>query len=220
MTRVLIAEDEPGIASFLQRGFESEGFTAKVAERGDLALSLLRSGEFDLLILDLGLPEMDGFTVLQELRKKDRRIPVLILTARDSVEDTVAGLDGGADDYVTKPFRFEELLARARARLRPERTPDTQVVTVGKASLDLKTRRAYVEGRMIELTAREFALAKLFFTNPGQVLSREQILSHVWGYDFDPASNVVEVYVSYLRKKLGSDRLVTARGMGYVLQAR
>jgi two-component system copper resistance phosphate regulon response regulator CusR len=220
VTRVLIAEDEPGIASFLQRGFESHGFTARVADRGDLALSLLRSAEFDLLILDLGLPEIDGFTLLQELRQRDRKIPVLILTARDSVEDTVAGLDLGADDYITKPFRFEELLARARARLRPERTPDVETLSVGNASLDLKTRRAYVGDQMIELTAREFALARLFFTNPGQVLSREQILSHVWGYDFDPGSNVVEVYVSYLRKKLGSDRLVTARGMGYVLEAR
>jgi DNA-binding response OmpR family regulator len=220
MTRVLIAEDEAGIAAFLQRGFESHGFTAKVADRGDLALSLLETGEFDLLILDIGLPEMDGFTVLQELRRRDRKTPVLILTARDSVEDTVTGLDAGADDYVTKPFRFEELLARARARLRPERTPTTEVLTVGKASLDLKTRRAYVDDRMIELTAREFALARLFFSHPAQVLSRQQILSHVWGYDFDPGSNVVEVYVSYLRKKLGNDRLVTVRSMGYRLEAR
>jgi two-component system copper resistance phosphate regulon response regulator CusR len=219
MTRVLIAEDEPGIASFLKRGFEAEGFTAKIAERGDLALSLVQTGEFDLLILDIGLPEVDGFTVLSELRRGGRDIPVLILTARDSVEDTVAGLDAGADDYVTKPFRFEELLARARARLRPERTQEAEVITVGEASLDLRTRRAQVEGKMVELTAREFALAKLFFANPGQVLSKEQILSHVWGYDFDPASNVVEVYVSYLRRKLGGDRLVTVRGMGYKLES-
>jgi two-component system, OmpR family, response regulator len=220
MTRVLIAEDEAGIASFLQRGFESHGFTAKVTDRGDDALSLLETGEFDLLILDIGLPEMDGFTVLREMRKRDRTTPVLILTARDSVEDTVTGLDGGADDYVTKPFRFEELIARARARLRPERTPTTEVLVAGQASLDLRTRRAYVGDRMIELTAREFALARLFFAHPGQVLSREQILSHVWGYDFDPGSNVVEVYVSYLRKKLGSDRLVTVRGMGYRFDAK
>jgi DNA-binding response OmpR family regulator len=218
MTRILIVEDEPRISSFLRRGFEANGFAAKVAERGEEALALLRSGEFDLLILDLGLPGMDGLTVLRELRTRDRTTPVLILTARDSVEDTVAGLDSGADDYIAKPFRFEELLARVRARLRPERTGETELLTAGDASLDLKTRRAYVDGRMIELTAREFALAELFFSHPGQVLSKEQILSHVWGYDFDPGSNVVEVYVSYLRKKLGSDRLVTARGMGYVMK--
>jgi DNA-binding response OmpR family regulator len=218
MTRILIAEDEAGIASFLQRGFESEGFTAKVADAGDLALVLVRSGEFDLLILDLGLPEMDGLTVLHELRKHDRSLPVVILTARDSVADTIEGLDTGADDYITKPFHFDELLARVRARLRPERISDAQTLEAAGMSLDLGTRRAFVDGRMVELSAREFALAKLFFEHAGQVLSKEQILSHVWGYDFDPGSNVVEVYVSYLRKKLGPDRLRTARGMGYVLE--
>jgi two-component system copper resistance phosphate regulon response regulator CusR len=220
VTRILIAEDEAGIASFLQRGFEAEGFTAKVADSGDDALALARSGEFDLLILDLGLPEVDGLTVLEELRREGRRLPVVILTARDSVADTVVGLDTGADDYVTKPFHFDELLARVRARLRPERAPDAVTLTVGAASLDLRTKRAFVDGEMVELSAREFALAKLFFEHPGQVLSREQILSNVWGYDFDPGSNVVDVYVSYLRKKLGSQRLRTARGMGYVLEAR
>jgi two-component system copper resistance phosphate regulon response regulator CusR len=220
VTRILIAEDEAGIASFLQRGFEAEGFTAKVADSGDDALALARSGEFDLLILDLGLPEVDGLTVLEELRREGRRLPVVILTARDSVADTVVGLDTGADDYVTKPFHFDELLARVRARLRPERAPDAVMLTVGAASLDLRTKRAFVDGEMVELSAREFALARLFFEHPGQVLSREQILSNVWGYDFDPGSNVVDVYVSYLRKKLGSQRLRTARGMGYVLEAR
>jgi DNA-binding response OmpR family regulator len=217
MTRILIAEDEVGIASFLQRGFEAEGFAAKVAESGDVALALGRSGEFDLLILDLGLPELDGITVLEELRKHDRELPVVILTARDSVEDTVVGLDTGADDYVTKPFHFDELLARVRARLRPAQNGDAQILQAGSVSLDLRTRRAFVEGRMVDLSAREFALAKLFFEHAGQVLSKEQILSHVWGYDFDPGSNVVEVYVSYLRKKLGPHRPRTVRGMGYVL---
>jgi two-component system, OmpR family, response regulator len=157
VTRILIAEDEAGIASFLQRGFEAEGFAAKVAPSGELALSLLRSGEFDLLVLDLGLPEMDGLTVLQELRKRDRQLPVVVLTARDSVADTIEGLDTGADDYVTKPFHFDELLARVRARLRPERTADAQVLTFGGASLDLRTKRAFVDGEMVELSAREFA---------------------------------------------------------------
>ena len=219
MTRILIAEDETGIASFLQRGFEAEGFTAKVASGGDVALELVRSGEFDLLILDLGLPEVDGLTVLEELRREGRRMPVVILTARDSVADTVNGLDTGADDYVTKPFHFDELLARVRARLRPERAPDAATLTVGGASLDLRTKRAFVDGRMVELSAREFALAKLFFEHPGQVLSREQILSNVWGYDFDPGSNVVDVYVGYLRRKFGAESIKTVRGMGYRFEA-
>jgi DNA-binding response OmpR family regulator len=218
MTRILVAEDELGIASFIKRGLEAEGFSAKIADRGDEALALARSGEFDLMILDIGLPQLDGFTILRDLREAGQTIPVVILTARDSIDDTVRGLDSGADDYIPKPFRFEELLARVRARLRDGGSEKADVITVGGASLDLRTRRAYVDGEAIDLTAREFALANLFFAHPGQVLSREQILSHVWGYDFDPSSNVVDVYVSYLRKKLGSDRLVTARGMGYILE--
>jgi DNA-binding response OmpR family regulator len=143
---------------------------------------------------------------------------VIILTARDSVEDTVAGLEGGADDYVAKPFRFEELLVRIRVRLRPEQSGDTNVLRAGDASLDLRTRQIVIDDRTVELTAREFALAEAFFRHPGQILSREQLLSHVWGYDYDPGSNVVEVYVRYLRQKLGEDRITTVRGMGYRLE--
>jgi two-component system, OmpR family, copper resistance phosphate regulon response regulator CusR len=143
---------------------------------------------------------------------------VVILTARDSVEDTVAGFEGGADDYVAKPFRFEELLARVRARLREDGVAEPTVLRVGEASLDLRTRRLTVGGRTLELTAREFAMAEMFFRHPGQVLSREQLLSHVWGYDYDPGSNVVEVYVRYLRQKLGESWITTVRGMGYRLE--
>ncbi len=142
----------------------------------------------------------------------------MILTARDSVEDTVAGLEGGADDYVPKPFRFEELLARVRARLREDSVPEQTVLRVGEASLDLRTRRLTVGDRTVELTAREFAMADMFFRHPGQVLSREQLLSHVWGYDYDPGSNVVEVYIRYLRQKLGEPWITTVRGMGYRLE--
>jgi two-component system, OmpR family, copper resistance phosphate regulon response regulator CusR len=217
--RILIAEDEPRIASFLEKGLRANGFTTTVTDDGRDALDLADSDDFDLLILDIGLPGRDGFGVLRELRQRGRRLPVVILTARDSVEDTVAGLEGGADDYVAKPFRFEELLARVRARLREDGVAEPTVLRVGEAALDLRTRRLTVDDRTVELTAREFAMAEMFFRHPGQVLSREQLLSHVWGYDYDPGSNVVEVYVRYLRQKLGESWITTVRGMGYRLEA-
>jgi DNA-binding response OmpR family regulator len=218
MSRILIAEDEQRISSFLEKGLRANGFTTEVVADGDEALRLARSNKFDLLILDLGLPGKDGFEVLRGLREGDRRLPVVVLTARDSVADTVPGLEGGADDYITKPFSFDELLARVRVRLRGERAPEETVLRVGEATLDLRTRRAQVGEKSIDLTAREFSLAEVFFRHPGQVLSREQLLSHVWGYDFDPGSNIVDVYVGYLRKKLGKDRLTALRGMGYRLE--
>jgi DNA-binding response OmpR family regulator len=146
-------------------------------------------------------------------------MPVIILTARDDVSDKVGGLEGGADDYVTKPFRFEELLARVRARLRDERTVEPTLLRAGDIVLDLRTRRASAEGRTVDLTAREFTMLEVLIRHAGQVLSREQLLSHVWGYDYDPGSNVVDVYVGYLRRKLGSDSIETVRGMGYRLVA-
>jgi DNA-binding response OmpR family regulator len=218
VNRILVAEDEPRIAAFLHKGLRSNGFAVTIVEDGDDALELADSGDFDLLILDIGLPGRDGFTVLRDLRARRRDLPVIILTARDSVEDTVAGLEGGADDYVAKPFRFDELLARVRVRLRGDRQPERTVLEVDDAALDLRTRRLTVGGRTVELTAREFALAEMFFRHPGQVLGREQLLSGVWGYDYDPGSNVVEVYVRYLRQKLGEGRITTIRGMGYRLE--
>jgi two-component system, OmpR family, copper resistance phosphate regulon response regulator CusR len=218
VNRILIAEDEERIASFLEKGLRANGFTTAVATDGHQAVAMARSGDFDLLILDLGLPGRDGSDVLRELREWDRRTPVLILTARDSLTDKVAGLEAGADDYVTKPFRFEELLARVRVRLRDERIPEPTMLRAGRCALDLRTRRLLVDGTSIELTAREFALAEMFFRHPGHVLSREQLLSNVWGYDYDPGSNVVDVYVGYLRKKIGEERIATVRGMGYQLK--
>ena len=218
MTRILVIEDEVRISSFLEKGLTSNGYATSVAATGADGLALARSGEFDLVILDIGLPDTDGFSILKDLRTRDTTLPVIILTARDAVADTVQGLEGGADDYVTKPFRLEELLARIKARLREDRSPETGVLEVGDAKLDLKTRRVSRGGSQIELSAREFALAELFFRHPGQVLTREQLLSNVWGYDYDPGSNIVDVYVGYLRKKLGGDLIKTVRGMGYRLE--
>ena len=217
--RILVVEDEERISSFLQKGLRSNGYTASVAATGQDALAMARTGEFDLMILDIGLPDLDGFEVLQRFRSHDRRTPVIVLTAREGVTDRVSGLEGGADDYVTKPFSFEELLARIRVRLRSSRAPEETVLQIGDAILDLRTRRLSVDGRTVELSAREFSMAELFFRHPGQVLTREQLLSNVWGYDYDPGSNVVDVYVGYLRKKLGKNRIKTVRGMGYRLEA-
>jgi DNA-binding response OmpR family regulator len=158
--------------------------------------------------------------VLAGVRRWDQNVSVIILTARDDSQSTVAALDAGADDYVTKPFGFDELLARVRARLRDSRTPETTVIVEGDASLDLRTPTLTVAGRVIDLTAREFALAELFVRHPRKVLSREQILSHVWGYDYEPDSNIVDVHVGYLRKKLTRERLGTVRGMGYRLDPK
>jgi two-component system, OmpR family, copper resistance phosphate regulon response regulator CusR len=218
MSRILIAEDEARIASFIEKGLRSQGMTTTVAATGEEALDLAISGEFDLLVLDLGLPGIDGTDVLRSLREHDTRLPVIVLTARDSVHDTVAALESGADDYVTKPFRFAELVARIRARLRDEGAPDQTIIRVGTASLDLIARRLDVSGQTHDLTAREFALAELFFRHPGQVLSRQQILDRIWGYDFEPESNIVEVYVRYLRLKLGPEWIGTIRGMGYRME--
>ena len=215
MSHLMIVEDEERIASFLDKGLRANGFTTVVAPTGEEALAQLRSERFDLVILDIGLPGIDGYEVLHELRARDPAIQVVMLTARDEVDDTIHGLEGGADDYITKPFRFEELLARVHARLRGDRATTSTAIHAGDCVLDLRTRRMKVDGKEVELTAREFTLAETFFTHPGQVLSREQLLSRVWGFDYDPGSNVVDVYVGYLRRKLGSERIVTVRGMGY-----
>lgn len=217
MSGVLVVEDEARIASFVAKGLKAAGFAPTVVGTAREALDLALAGDVDLMVLDIGLPDGDGFDVLRRVRAAGSRLPVIILTARSSVEDTVAGLEGGADDYMAKPFRFEELLARVRLRLRTEQdaSDDPTVLRRGTVVLDLRSHRATVDGRVVELSAREFALAETFLRNAGTALSREQLLSRVWGYDFDPASNVVDVYVRYLRTKLGAGLISTVRGVGY-----
>ncbi|ACQ81411.1 two component transcriptional regulator, winged helix family [Beutenbergia cavernae DSM 12333] len=217
MSQILIAEDSERISAFVAKGLRAAGFVPTVVPTAREAFDLASTGDFDLLVLDLGLPDGDGLSVLRRLRAQGNPIAVVILTARDSVTDTVAGLEGGADDYMAKPFRFEELLARVRLRLRGAVADEPTVLRHGELELDLRSRRARVDGREVDLSAREFALAETFLRHPGQVLSREQLLSRVWGYDFDPGSNVVDVYVRYLRRKLGADLVTTVRGMGYRL---
>jgi DNA-binding response OmpR family regulator len=217
MARILVVEDEARIASFLVKGLGAQGHSATVAATGVGALGQARAHDTDLVLLDLGLPDIDGLEVLTSLRRFAPGLPVIVLTARGEVADTVAALDAGADDYLSKPFAFDELLARIRVCLRDDPTGDPTILRCGDAELDVRGRTITRDGESYELTAREYALAEVFFRHPGQVLSREQLLSNVWGYDYDPESNVVDVYVGYLRRKLGRDRIATVRGMGYRL---
>lgn len=220
--RILLAEDEAKVASFLARGLEAEGHAVEVAADGETALSRLTGETFDLAILDVGLPRRDGLSVLGEIRRLQRRLPVLVLTARDSVADRVAGLDAGADDYLSKPFAFDELLARVRALLRRGSAAAPSVLQIADLRLDPATREVTRAGRRIELTAREFALLEYFLRHPGRVLSRARIAENVWGTSYDTFTNVIDVYVNYLRKKVDAGfepRLLhTVRGAGYVLR--
>ena len=215
-----MVEDEPGISSFVAKGLTSAGYNVTVVDKGADAISGALGGDYSLIVLDIGLPDMDGFEVLEQIRGQGATLPIIVLTARSSVEDTVSGLEQGADDYMSKPFRFEELLARIRLRLKTANSEDpTNMVqiNVGGLHLDLRTRCATIDGEPVELSAREFTMLQAFMEHPDQVLSRSQLLDMVWGYDFDPGSNVVDVYVRYLRRKIGSERIVTVRGMGYRL---
>jgi DNA-binding response OmpR family regulator len=215
--RILVVEDEDRIASFLSKGLRAAGYAIDRVATGGEALDAGRGPHLDLIILDLGLPDMDGSTVLSKLRGWGVKVPVIILTARGDVDDRVAGLDLGADDYLAKPFAFDELLARVRARLRSRGDGEVSTLRAGGVELDLLARRASVGERTVELTGREFALLETLIRHPNQVLSREQLLSRVWGLSFDPGSNLVDVYVGYLRRKLGESLVETVRGVGYRL---
>ena len=220
--RILVVEDEQKVASFIQRGLEAEGYHVDVAHDGDAGLTRAVDEEYDLVILDVMLPRLDGLSVLRELRARRRTVPVLLLTARTGVADKVAGLDGGADDYLTKPFEVAELLARVRALLR-RGTAAPPLLGIADLRLDPATRQVTRAGRPIELTAREHALLEYFLRNPGRVLSRAMIAQHVWGVSFDTFTNVIDVYVNYLRRKIDAGfepkLLHTVRGAGYVLRA-
>lgn len=218
MSRILIAEDEHRISSFIDKGLVAAGYTTQVVADGGEAIELVLGGGFDLLVLDIGLPTADGYEVMRRIRRAGATLPVIVLTARTSAEDTLASLEGGANDYMPKPFRFDELLARVRLRLADASSGGLARLAVDGLELDLRTRRAIVDGREVELSAREFALAEELLRNADRVLSREQLLSRVWGYDFDPGSNIVDVYIGYLRAKLGAAHIETVRGMGYRLR--
>jgi len=217
---ILVIEDEERIAWFLVRGLATHGYPVEHVATGAQALARLSRGGTDLVVLDLALPDIDGLDILRRLREENRPVPVIILTARSDVDDLVRGLDLGADDYLTKPFAFDELLARVRARLRAQPSEEQPPpLHAGNIMLDVVKRQATVEGEVVDLPAREFALLELFLRHPGQVLPRERLLAEVWGSDEEPASNIVEVYVGYLRRKLGEGYVETVRGVGYRFRA-
>jgi heavy metal response regulator len=221
--RILVVEDEQRIAAFVKRGLEEERYAVDVAFDGEEALDWATAVDYDLIVLDVLLPKKDGFQVCRELRDWGNQVPILMLTARDTVEDRVRGLDSGADDYLVKPFAFQELLARIRALLRRSGEARTTRLQVGDLTLDTLTRQAFRGERVIELTAREYALLEFLMRHPHQVLSRTQIVEHVWDYDFFSTSNVVDVYIGYLRRKIdwGFDMklIQTVRGAGYKIEA-
>lgn len=217
MTHIVIIEDESRIASFVAKGLRAAGYAVEQAATAREGFDLALTGSVHLAVLDLGLPDEDGLRLLGRLRAAGFSAPVIILTARDTPADTVAGLNAGADDYMSKPFSIDELLARIRLRLRGGSAEEPTTLTAGELVLDLHSRKVRVGEVEHELSSREFTLAETFIRHPGQVLSREQLLDMVWGYSFDPGSNLVDVYVRYLRAKIGADAIRTVRGVGYRL---
>jgi heavy metal response regulator len=220
--RLLVVEDEKKVSSFIKKGLEEEGYAVDLASDGKTGLQMAMDRVHDLIVLDINLPGMNGLSVLKELRRAKVQVPVLLLTVRANIEDKVLGLDSGADDYLTKPFAFDELVARIRALLRRQSGAGQPVLQVADLVLDPALRAASRGGRKIELTAKEYALLDYFMRNPGRVLTRAQISEHVWDYDFDSETNVIDVYVNYLRRKIDANdagKLIhTVRGVGYVLK--
>jgi DNA-binding response OmpR family regulator len=223
--RILIVEDDPRIADFLKRGLAAEGHYCVIADNGDAGFALAREGDFDFVLLDLMLPGMDGRDICQQLRMLKVKTPLIMLTAMDSLDDVIAGLHMGADDYMTKPFSFEELLARIDTVVRRgadiTSNEETDLLTLGPLAFDRKSMKFYLDDEEIELTAKELAIIELLMSHPGTLFSRERILSNVWGLNMDPLTNVVDVYIGKLRKKIDKDNvdsmIQTVRGLGYRL---
>ncbi|MFA5143654.1 MAG: response regulator transcription factor [Candidatus Omnitrophota bacterium] len=222
--RILVIEDERKIADFIRRGLKEEGYAVDTSYDGENGLFLAKTNNYDLILLDLMLPKIDGITVCKKLRADKIVSPIIMLTAKDAVKDKVTGLDAGADDYLTKPFAFEELLARIRAILRKKGEQEQATrLAVGDLSLDLTTHKVTRAGKDIELTSKEFALLEYLMRNAGKVVTRTMISEHVWDIDFDTFTNVIDVYINYLRNKIDSDARVkliqTVRGRGYILKS-
>ncbi len=218
--KILLVEDEKKMSSFIERGLKEEGFIVDVAHDGEVGWDYVLSNDYDLVILDLMLPKINGITLCGKIREKALLVPVLMLTARDSIEDKVKGLDAGADDYLTKPFAFDELLARLRALLRRPRTLEKEVIlTAGDVKLDLLARRVWVSEHEVNLSQKEFALLEFLIRKKGEVVSRAQIAENVWDLHFDPMSNTIDVFINFLRKKIDLGReknfIETVRGAGY-----
>jgi heavy metal response regulator len=220
--RILVIEDEKKVASFLKKGLEEEHYAIDTAFDGEEGLALAQINEYDLIILDIMLPKLDGMEILRRIRGNGSSVPILMLTAKDSIEDIINGLDSGSDDYLTKPFSFAELLARVRALLRRRMKEKTDILRVGDLSLSTSTHQVERGGSKIELTAKEYALLEYFMRNPNRVLTRTLIAEHVWDLHFDPSTNVVDVYVNYIRKKIDwgfKTKLIhTVRGSGYIMK--
>ena len=220
--RVLLVEDEKKVASFIKKGLEEHGYAVDLASDGKIGLAMVLDQLHDLVILDINLPEIDGLSVLRQIRDKQMVTPVLLLTIRATIEDKVIGLDTGADDYLSKPFSFEELLARVRALLRRRSDSKTPLLKVADLSLDPATRQVFRDGNRIELTSKEFAILEYFMRNAGRVLTRSMIINHAWDYDYEAETNMVDVYINYLRKKMDAayqpKLLHTIRGTGYVMR--
>jgi heavy metal response regulator len=220
--RILVVEDEKKVASFIKKGLEEENYAVDIAYDGEEGLVLAEINEYDLVLLDIMLPKLDGMEVLRRIRGNGSGVPILMLTAKDAVEDIVSGLDSGSDDYLTKPFSFAELLARVRALLRRKTKEKTDFLTIGDLILSTSTHRVKRGGKEIELTAKEYALLEYLMRNPNRILTRTLITEHVWDYHFDPSTNVIDVYVNYLRKKIDQGfekKLIhTIRGSGYMIK--
>ena len=220
--KILVVEDDRKVAGFIEQGLREEGYAVDVAPDGDEATMLAHVYEYDLVVLDVMLPKKTGLQVANELRREGRKIPILMLTARDTTEDVVRGLDAGADDYLTKPFKFDELLARVRALVRRGGSGRTELLSYGPLELDRLKHRVRVDGKQLELTPKEFHLLQHFLLHPEEVVRRTELLEKVWDMHFDPESNVVDVHVGNLRRKLktasGKELIQTVRGVGFRLQ--